>query len=124
MLIQDLETKGAQPFSNIVAELFDHQPELTDLDSEEQRRRPNRGKKVLAFSDSRQKAATLARDLQRDLELDSCRTAFFSTLARELSLEGEWSLDELSVLFTVYCAKINISFFDNQLRENFFCRSQ
>ena len=46
MQIQDLETKG-QPFSNI-ADVFDHQPRLTL--SEEGRRRPNQGRKILAFS--------------------------------------------------------------------------
>ena len=76
MQIQDLETKGSQPFSNIIADVFDHQPRLT-LSEEEGRRRPNQGRKILAFSDSRQKAAKLARSLQQDIEQDAFAQRLF-----------------------------------------------
>lgn len=70
--IMDLETKGEQPFANIVKTLFDVQPP-TRLLGTDVANFPNKGKKVLCFSDGRQKAARLARDLQRAVGQDAFR---------------------------------------------------
>jgi hypothetical protein len=103
--IQDLVTKGEEPFANIVRSMFGIQPaddRKADL--------PNKGKKVLCFSDGRQKAARLARDLQSNVELDSFREVMAAIVDR---YDGELSMDQFFAEFAVYCDKHNIVFFDD-----------
>ncbi|MFM0741696.1 DEAD/DEAH box helicase [Paraburkholderia xenovorans] len=64
--IMDHVTKGEAPFSTLVRSQMLHQPASRKWDP----RHPNEGRKVLVFSDGRQKAARLARDMPRDMELD------------------------------------------------------
>ncbi len=104
--VQDLVTKGEEPFANIVRSMFEIQPEddsKGDL--------PNRGKKVLCFSDGRQKAARLARDLQGNVELDSFREVVSDIISE---YDGELTMDEFFAEFVVYCTKHNIVFFDDR----------
>lgn len=69
--IMDLSTKGEAPFANLVKEqLFLQSPKITETS-----KYPNGGRKVLLFSDGRQKAARLARDIPREVEWDSFRQA-------------------------------------------------
>lgn len=105
--IMDLETKGEQPFANIVRSMFDFQPEDPDKHD-----LPNQGKKVLCFSDGRQKAARLARDLQREVELDSFREVV-SDITQNM-LPEDATMEWFFSAFVVYCYKNNISFFDDQ----------
>ncbi len=103
--VMDLETKGEEPFANIVRTVFDHQPALaakSDL--------PNKGKKVLCFSDGRHKAATLARDLQRTVELDSFREVVVAVLS---SHPSDTSMEFLYPMLDVYTRLHRIGFFDD-----------
>ena len=93
--IQNLETSGEQPLSNIVAELFQGQPEKPDIPAELTRKIPNKGKKVLVFSDSRDKASRLAANLQGDVELDSFRSTVFKSLSEQFSGQKSLLLDGL-----------------------------
>lgn len=94
----DFITKGNEPFFNIVSEQFYVQPPVpkyADL--------VNQGRKVLLFSDSRQRAAVLARDLTRAADEDAMKKAL-TVAAKELQ---EWaaSKDEeptLSLLYTFF----------------------
>jgi ATP-dependent helicase YprA (DUF1998 family) len=67
--IMDHATKGEAPFANLVKTQLDSQPATRDED----RVYPNGGRKVLLFSDGRQKAARLARDIPREVEQDIFR---------------------------------------------------
>ena len=67
--IMDHSTKGEAPFANLVKTQLDIQPPAR----EENRTFPNGGRKVLLFSDGRQKAARLARDIPREVEQDIFR---------------------------------------------------
>lgn len=94
----DFITKGNEPFFNIVSEQFYVQPPVpkyADL--------VNQGRKVLLFSDSRQRAAVLARDLTRAADEDAMKKAL-TVAAKELQ---EWaaSNDEeptMSLLYTFF----------------------
>ncbi|WP_224543693.1 DEAD/DEAH box helicase [Mesorhizobium sp. CA16] len=67
--IMDHATKGEAPFANLVKTQLDSQP----ASRIETREYPNGGRKVLLFSDGRQKAARLARDIPREVEQDIFR---------------------------------------------------
>lgn len=103
--IMDLETKGEETFANLVRTLFQFQPEVTGKE-----KLPNKGRKVLCFSDGRQKAARLARDLQRTVELDSFREVVVKVL-HELSETA--SLSNLFPAIIYYTSSSQIAFFDD-----------
>ena len=111
--IQDLETSGEQPLSNIVAELFKHQPIRTDIPAEMKRIIPNKGKKVLVFSDSRDKASRLAANLQNDIEFDSFRATLFKSMNEQYSTNGKVRLDDVYYGFLWYCSDQNLRFFQS-----------
>jgi hypothetical protein len=67
--IMDHATKGEAPFANLVKTQLDAQPAVRA----ETRQFSNGGRKVLLFSDGRQKAARLARDIPREVEQDIFR---------------------------------------------------
>ncbi|MGE7023815.1 DEAD/DEAH box helicase [Solibacillus cecembensis] len=71
--IRDLRTKGEPPFANLVREQFVAQPPVQGKEEQE-----NNGRKVLIFSDGRQKAARLARDIPREGEKDVLRQMVMS----------------------------------------------
>lgn len=76
--IMDHATKGEAPFANLVKTQLDAQPAV----HEETRHLPNGGRKVLLFSDGRQKAARLARDIPREVEQDIFRQVLAVAAAR------------------------------------------
>lgn len=112
--IMDLSTKGEQPFANIIREQFVCQVPTKDFNS----RHPNGGRKCLLFSDGRQKAARLARDLPREVERDSFREAIVLAIKRLNDLNKEAVLDKtLYASFIAVCAEFNLHFFDKNDQE-------
>jgi ATP-dependent helicase YprA (DUF1998 family)/Zn finger protein HypA/HybF involved in hydrogenase expression len=65
----DLATKGEAPFAHLVRTQVSMQP----WGNQPTPQSPNGGRKSLLFSDGRQKAARLARDIPREIELDVFR---------------------------------------------------
>lgn len=106
--IQDLETKGEEPFANIVRSMFGIQP--ADPEKEKDPDLPNDGKKVLCFSDGRQKAARLARDVQSTVELDSFREVVADIVSDH---DETLTMDEFFIQFALYCEENNIVYFDD-----------
>jgi hypothetical protein len=109
--IMDLATKGEQPFANLVREQFVSQFATKELSEQH----PNEGRKALLFSDGRQKAARLARDLPREVERDSFREAVVLA-CNELSLLPTPQLaildETLYAAFVAVCARHHLHFFD------------
>lgn len=94
----DFITKGNEPFFNIVSEQFYVQPPVpkyADL--------VNQGRKVLLFSDSRQRAAVLARDLTRAADEDAMKKAL-TVAAKELQEWAASNFEEptMSLLYTFF----------------------
>jgi hypothetical protein len=109
--IMDLATKGEQPFANLIREQFVCQPPTRKADHAH----PNQGRKTLLFSDGRQKAARLARDLPREVERDSFREALVLAIAELKKFKAEAVLDEnLFAAFVSVCSRHNLHFFDGQ----------
>lgn len=107
--IMDLATKGEQPFAVLVFNQLQLQPASRPPSAAY----PNAGKKVLLFSDGRQKAARLARDLPREVEFDTFRQAIVLAATRLVALHVEPRID--SVLYRAFldvCYQHNLRFFD------------
>lgn len=115
--ITPFRTRGNEPFANIVREQFDSQvPKDVHL--------KNKGKKVLLFSDSRQRAATLARDLTVESDGDAGRQALF-VAQKLLDRSYEDGNDSDSTLELLYGAFVRVvyenklSFFYGSEKEKF-----
>lgn len=70
--LSDFKTKGNEPFFNIIKEQLRTQPE-TIFNQDKLKSYPNAGRKVLLFSDSRQRAAVLAKDMTRSADDEASR---------------------------------------------------
>lgn len=108
--IMNLATKGEAPFANLVkAQLFNQPSQRGESDEF-----PNGGRKVLLFSDGRQKAARLARDIPREVEWDTFRQAIVLAAARykEVCNRDPKINDALYIAFVSVVAEFNLQFFD------------
>ena len=105
--IMDLRTKGEQPFGQLVkrqlfAQTADGSKSADDY--------PNQGRKVLIFSDGRQKAARLAKAIPDEVEAD----AFRELLARGYAKLGAGRRERLQLQkayapFIAACAEAKVS---------------
>lgn len=112
--IMDLSTKGEQPFANLIREQFICQASTRNLDAHH----PNEGRKALLFSDGRQKAARLARDLPREVERDSFREALVLALSRIIEINQLPTLGEkMYKAFVSVCTEYHLHFFDGESQE-------
>lgn len=121
--VTSLSTKGEQPFVNLVRRQFELQPPSTTA----QDATPNMGRKVLLFSDGRQRAARLARDLPREVELDTFRQALLLAVARcsERSKQPIVRMDNaLYREFVAVCGEYRLHFFDGDSQEELLRRIQ
>ena len=113
----DFATKGNEPFFNLVSEQFYTQPPVPQYSDQ-----INQGRKVLLFSDSRQRAAVLARDLTKAADEDAMKKAL-TVAAKELQ---EWAemhheqptLSLLYVFFLKVAFKNKLRFFYGNNEEN------
>ncbi|CDM70056.1 DEAD/DEAH box helicase domain-containing protein [Clostridium bornimense] len=112
--VTDFSTKGNEPFFNLVSEQLYIQPP-TMFDESQIKQTPNAGRKVLLFSDSRQRAATLAKDLTRAADEDAMKKAL-SVAASELQSwakknNKQASMDLLYIVFLKIAYENNLRFF-------------
>lgn len=107
--IMNLRTKGEQPFANLVREQFNLQPPIPGKDH------PNEGRKVLLFSDGRQKAARLARDIPNEVEKDTLRLLL---LQSAVATNSKYSLNKMYVALLHFIKLHNVSLFDKTDRSD------
>lgn len=100
----DFSTKGNEPFYNIVSEQFYAQPPVPKYQHLE-----NKGRKVLLFSDSRQQAATLARDLTNAADIEAMRKAL-TLAAKELQEWAEKDDERYPTLDLLYVAFLKVAY--------------
>ena len=106
--VQDHQTKGDQPFQALVAQQIQIQPPAP---VEPSRFAPLQGRKVLAFSDSRQVAARLAPNLQMYSVRDSLRPLIaygYRRLQAVPALGQNLSLDDLYLAVLLASKKLNV----------------
>jgi ATP-dependent helicase YprA (DUF1998 family) len=114
-LAMDLATKGEAPFAHIIRSQVATQP-ITKLRTPQA---PNGGRKTIIFSDGRQKAARLARDIPREIELDVFRQTIFMAAQALINIKREPRLNEhLYVAFLKCLLDHNLRFFDGGDRIN------
>lgn len=106
----DFSTKGNEPFFNLVSEQFYIQPGVPKY-----KHLDNEGRKVLLFSDSRQRAAILAKDLTKAADEDAMKKAL-TVAAVQLQ---KWAIDENKdpTMDLLYIAFLKVAY-ENKL--NFF----
>lgn len=102
----DFFTKGNEPFFNLVSEQFYVQPPVPKY-----KKLVNEGRKVLLFSDSRQRAAVLARDLTRAADEEAMKKAL-TVAAYELQTWAEEN-DKIPVLSLLYVFFLKVSYQNN-----------
>ena len=109
--VLDLATRGEQPFASIVHEQFITQPLSRPVSAQF----PNGGRKVLLFADGRQKAARLARDLPREVELDTFRQAIVLAVKRLEDLRRPAIVhNDLYIAFVAVCHDLQLHLFDQE----------
>lgn len=120
------EVRGNQTFFNLVASQFNAQPPVPRKDGDpttDLAERPNQGRKVLLFSDSRQKAATLARDMSQASDRVVFAQLFVHALASAEEYHAkrhtETSLNNLYPYFLKAALEHNVLLFDGHDRQKF-----
>lgn len=120
--IRGFSTRGNEPFYNLIQSQFQEQApaSMSKLDDE---KLPNDGRKVLLFSDSRQKAARLARDMSISSDNWAIRKLFLISLqqltADRANTDQDPVLDDLYSYIVREAAKQNIDLFSNESRQAF-----
>ena len=120
--IRNFSTRGNEPFYNVIQSQFNVQAPAS-RQKEEDENLPNDGRKVLLFSDSRQKAARLARDMSISSDNLGVRKLFMIglselTRAKENS-EEDPLLEEVYTYMVREAAKQNLDLFSNESRSSF-----
>src|SRR5262249_5768668 len=105
--IMDLRTKGEQPFGQLVKrQLFSQPADSTKKISDF----PNQGRKVLLFSDGRQKAARLAKAIPDEVESDAFRELLaFGYAKLDESRRNRLPLSKAYAPFIAACAEAKVS---------------
>jgi len=112
--IMDLRTKGEHPFSELVKAQTFLQPPTKPASQF-----PNEGRKVLLFSDGRQKAARLARNIPRDVEHDSFRECLVMAARKLEGIPREPTIGDqkLYLAFVAVVDQYQRFFFDGEAQK-------
>ena len=111
--IMDLATKGEAPFAQLIRKQVELQPPTRPKSD----KTPNAGRKSLLFSDGRQKAARLARDIPREIENDVFRQLLLLAAQQLRDIPKEPTLSRLYIAMLRVLAKTSLCLFDGADRD-------
>jgi ATP-dependent helicase YprA (DUF1998 family) len=97
--LTSFSTRGNQSFFNLIKAQFQLQPAVPGKDSNPDRL-PNEGRKVLLFSDSRQRAAKLARDMSDASDISAARQLFAIAIK---TMEEQTVEQSMNALYDYFC---------------------
>lgn len=126
--LTSFSTRGNQAFFNLIKSQFQLQPAI-HAKSQDPERFPNEGRKVLLFSDSRQRAAKLARDMSYASEISAARQLFAIAIRQmeddKLNYPGdnEPSMDDLYGYFCLAAGQSHVQMFHDSDRKKFINHS-
>lgn len=110
-------TQGNPPFFNLIRTQFKLQPPARkEMDKE---RFPNEGRKVLLFSDSRQRAAKLARDMSELSESEAARQLFALAIREMVNSDTERNMNDLYDYFCLAANENQVHLFHGSDRKTF-----
>lgn len=97
--LTSFNTRGNQSFFNLIKAQFQLQPAVPGKDNDPDRF-PNEGRKVLLFSDSRQRAAKLARDMSEASDISAARQLFAIAIK---TMEEQTDKPSMNWLYDYFC---------------------
>ena len=116
--LTSFSTRGNQSFYNLIKTQFQVEPPVLGKDHDLDKF-PNQGRKVLLFSDSRQRAAKLARDMSEASDTSAARQLFALAINDMENFMVERSMDVLYDYFCLEAARKHVHIFHDPEREKF-----
>lgn len=116
--LTSFSTRGNQSFFNLTKAQFWAQPSVPGKDNDPEHL-PNEGRKVLLFSDSRQRAARLAKEMSEASDDTAIRQLFALAIDEMERTNPAASLDVLYDYFCLAAARQGIQIFHDPEREKF-----
>lgn len=116
--LTSFSTKGNLSFFNLIRSQFQLQAPVSGKDNDPERL-PNEGRKVLLFSDSRQRAAKLAKDMSDASDISAARQLFAIAVSMMEENPAEQSLDKIYDFFCIAAGKAHVRIFSGNDRGKF-----
>lgn len=116
--LTSFSTRGNQSFFNLIKAQFQLQTAVRGKDNEPDRL-PNAGRKVLLFSDSRQRAAKLARDMSEASDISAARQLFAMAINAMEEQTVEQSLNSIYDFFCLAAGRAHVQIFHGDERIKF-----
>lgn len=115
MQLTSFSTRGNQSFFNLIKAQFQAQPPVPEKTGKPDKL-PNEGRKVLLFSDSRQRAAKLARDMSDASDVSASRQLAILAIDRMEKEVAEQSMNSFYDYFAMMAVEKNIQIFHDNDR--------
>ena len=116
--LTSFSTRGNQSFFNLIQSQFKNQPPVAEKSGDPDRF-PNEGRKVLLFSDSRQRAAKLARDMSATSDMEAARQLFAVAINNMEQQNKEYPVDRLYDFYCLSAAHRHVQAFHGDERAKF-----
>ena len=113
MQLTSFSTRGNLSFFNLIKAQFEAQPAVPGKTNDPDRL-PNEGRKVLLFSDSRQRAAKLARDMSDASDMTATRQLAALAIHKMEQETGEQAMNYLYDFFAMSAAENHVHMFLEQ----------
>lgn len=116
--LTSFSTRGNQSFYNLIKSQFQLQPAVPGKNCDPNRF-PNEGRKVLLFSDSRQHAAKLAKDMSDASDISAARQLFAIAIKTMEEQTAEQSMNTLYDYFCLAAGQRHVQMFEGDVRKKF-----